>query len=1078
MKRLFTSLLMLMALAMATWADQSVGNVNLTNVTYSGYVTPQGLEHGDIYFDYSTNTLTFTDVRFTTSATYAVRSTGTNKLTLIFKGSNQITATYGGISCSGPDLEMYGESSATLNITSEDPSNGYFTPLTVYAKELYIHDLTLMATGHHYGINGGTAGTTPNQSTLKISNAQVTSRITSTTTGDAAMAGFKACTLEKCEPTNGTYYDSAKCGFKAAEGDDFAKAVNIAAEEPFNLWILGKQVTSLNCSNFTVDGLSAGTVSYDNSTKTLTLDGATLTYNESSDQAIRCYFAGLKVNVIGDNTITNTMAVFLITGETTIDGSGTLTLKSEGDCGIYAKQTNLTIKNVTIDATGAWGIAGYNGSTEVLTIDNASIHAAGENGAICDFKTITLSDGLEVLEPVGGQISGGAVVDANGKTAKEALIGVDTSTKYDLYVNENQVTSRNATDILGDGIFSYDEATSTLTIAGDCSSNLEYPIIYNKGVEDLTINVAKESTLAISTFYWIISSEKNFTITGKKLTLKGGAPTAGAIITTNAFLTIKDASIEATENIGAGINASGNTRITIDNSDIVVTTSNYGCMQGWSDIVLKNSYIDQPNPYQILNGCVCDENGDVLGAKSTPETLVIKAGEAPVPYDLVINDTQVTSRNAADILGDGKVTFDAEAGELKLSGSSALTMIENRTKDLKVVVTGENTIENNADYVTLIQSFENISFEGDGTLNLKSTGANSCGMGLYGSYTDSQHTNLSMTLVGPAFNISTANGITSNGSYPILNIYYPSKVVFTGTGTPIKMFASLNLSSLMIVSPDGGRYDSTNRLFVDADGNAYNGPMVIDLQTYDLWIAGTQVSDVNKDDILGDGVFSYVSWYKTLHIAGDYDNTADCRIIESNIEDLIINVDVDSKLTTATDDYLIIYLKANTEIRGGTLTLESSGPDQSNTAIYQEFGDKLTISNASIVIGGGFSYAITGEPNVALEVINSDIVANAHNEGCFKDFGSMTLTDCYIDTPRGAVYKDEALRDADGHIIGSDAMDETVIIKHGTDAINGIDAQDGQTDVYDLAGRRLNNVSRGVNIVRTADSKTQKVLKK
>ncbi len=944
---------------------------------------------------------------------------------------------------------------ATIN--SEDPNNGYFTPLTVYAKELYIHDITLTTTGNHYGINGGTAGSTPNQSTLRIENAAVTSRISSKATGDAAIAGFKACTLEKCEPTNNTYYDSSKRGFKAAEGDDFAKLVIIKPSTPYDLWILGKQMTSQNCSNFTADGLTSGTVSYDSSTKTLTLDGATLQYNTSSDQAIRSDILNLNVNVVGDNTITNKQGTFLMTAPTTIYGSGTLTLNSAEDCCLYAMSTNLTIKDVAIDANGMWGIAGYNGSTEILTISNAAIHAKGENGAICDFKTVTLSEGLAVSTPVGGKVSGGAIVDAAGKVAKEAVIAKIED--YGHAIGDIAINSSNCNDVLGDGTVSYDNATRTLTF-----NNTTYSYTGSKPLIELSKDVmVKLIGTNVLTSTGEIGLRSKYGSVGK-ITIGGDGSMsiksnwAAVYLCIDMDLTVTDnATLEVIGKIMDNnlINAQ---KLTVKGNATLTTT---GTISHLSALNLEDGHaIIEPA------GAEFKDNGVYVG--STLATNIIIGVDNTKTYDLFVNGTQVNEANAADILGDGKVVYDAEANELTLDGAT-LTGIQNRITDLKVIVKGDNTIENNADNAILIDSYANITFEGDGKLNLKSTNPTSLGMRLAATFSGAGSV-LRMTLEGPAFNITAGQGLYGTGFDPILDICYPTTLSFTpvegGNANPISGFLGFNFSQLTIVAPEGAYYNTSNR-YVQYNDARYTGALKIDVETYNLWIAGTQVTEVNKDDILGDGVFSYVSWYKTLHIAGDYANTADCRIIESNIEDLIINVDVDSKLTTTTDDYMIIYLRNNTEIRGlGTLTLESYDPEQSNIAIYQELGDKLTISNANIVVGDGFSYAITGEPNVALEVIASDIVAKAHYEGCFKDFGSMTLSGCYIDSPRGAVYENEALRDADGHIIGSDALYETVVIKSGADAVDGLDADAAAADIFDVAGRKLDQIRRtGIYIV-------------
>ncbi len=91
-------------------------------------------------------------------------------------------------------------------------------------------------------------------------------------------------------------------------------------------------------------------------------------------------------------------------------------------------------------------------------------------------------------------------------------------------------------------------------------------------------------------------------------------------------------------------------------------------------------------------------------------------------------------------------------------------------------------------------------------------------------------------------------------------------------------------------------------------------------ETYNLKIDGIPVTDSNKEDILGDGVFSYDSFANTLTVNGNYTASTD-NIIFSNITNLTVNVAGDSVLTE-TGDYPVITLFAAATFSGtGKLTL-------------------------------------------------------------------------------------------------------------------------------------------------------------
>lgn len=90
---------------------------------------------------------------------------------------------------------------------------------------------------------------------------------------------------------------------------------------------------------------------------------------------------------------------------------------------------------------------------------------------------------------------------------------------------------------------------------------------------------------------------------------------------------------------------------------------------------------------------------------------------ADVEYGVFVGETQVTSGNAADVLGNGKVSYDAGSNTLKLDGAVVGSIIFNAvSEDASVEFTGDNTVGG------VIVSRGRLTLRGSGTLNLIYTG--------------------------------------------------------------------------------------------------------------------------------------------------------------------------------------------------------------------------------------------------------------------------------------------------------------------------------------------------------------------
>ena len=156
--------------------------------------------------------------------------------------------------------------------------------------------------------------------------------------------------------------------------------VTALAAEPtaYDIWVDGVQVTSEN-----KDNLCSGTVSYDPTTHTLSLNNATLDSDTMSDYGIKTTIPStLKIRLTGTNSITRTysgggIAIAPNSGNSVeITGDGTLVVNVNGSTydGISAgADVKISDKvKVVINAEGGLGIVG-----RLVEIDGAKVDSTG-----------------------------------------------------------------------------------------------------------------------------------------------------------------------------------------------------------------------------------------------------------------------------------------------------------------------------------------------------------------------------------------------------------------------------------------------------------------------------------------------------------------------------------------------------------------------------------------------------------------------------------------------------------------------------------------------------------------------------
>ena len=174
-------------------------------------------------------------------------------------------------------------------------------------------------------------------------------------------------------------------------------ATALAAEPTvYDIWVDGVQVTSEN-----KDNLFSGTVSYDPTTHTLSLNNATLDNDTLSDYGIKTTIPStLKIRLTGTNSITRIdpgggVGIYLnYSNSVEITGDGTLVINVIGE-NYDGISTGADVKisdkaNVTINAEGGLGIAG-----RMVEIDGATVNSTGLYAGI-DAHWLKIINGADV----------------------------------------------------------------------------------------------------------------------------------------------------------------------------------------------------------------------------------------------------------------------------------------------------------------------------------------------------------------------------------------------------------------------------------------------------------------------------------------------------------------------------------------------------------------------------------------------------------------------------------------------------------------------------------------------------------
>ena len=625
-------------------------------------------------------------------------------------------------------------------------------------------------------------------------------------------------------------------------------------------------------------------------------------------------------------------------------------------------------------------------------------------------------------------------------------------TKYDLEICGTWVTSDNCSDLSGiygvEGTVKYDPDSKTLTLEG---AKLTASLCIWSKIDGLTIKVSGANELDARSAV-AISVNAPMTITGGG-TLNGKSLADCVIYVIGTNLTIKNCIVNAKGEYGIMGKFGSKEKLLISKATVTAEGKLKwgGSICKFKEITLEDCAITQPA------GARFDESKHAIVLNG--EIVESEVKIVPTKYDLFICGTQVTSDHCGDLSVipgvKGSVSYDPDNKTLtlenaKLNVEGDHSGIESEIDGLTIKVSGTNELKAENSAAVTIGAPATIT--GGGTLNAESE--ESCG--IY-----ALETNLAIKdcIVNAKGNYGITGQVGSKEKLLISN----ATVTAEGRVGSICDFKEITLEDCAITQPAGAVVDNSQGAIVLNGETVTSEVKIVPITKYDLKICGTQVTSGNCGDLSVipgvEGTVKYDPDSKTLTLEGaklNIEGEVDC--IESEIDGLTIKVSGTNELNAV--DAAAIVDAPTTITGGGTLNMKS----EKYAAIYAA-RTNLTIKDCIVNAKGKWGIAGYNDSKEKLFISKATVTAEGR-EGSIRNFKEITLEDCAITQPAGAVVDNSQ----GAVVLNGEIVKSEVVITRGSDGINTptIDTTAKQ-GIYTLSGVKLGgevkDLPKGVYIV-------------
>ena len=561
--RMFLTLVLIVMSSAFVMAQETYG-IKIAGEDITGYnrydLTEISGVSGKVYFDPNTRTLTLDNATIEANDYNAILNETCDYLSIELIGTNNIDVTgAAGINLK-EETTIWSHSGGKLSVKSDGCA------LLFGGCPLEISNCWLEAEGA-WGIS---ARNNVAEEVLKISNSHVEAKGSTGSICDIANLVLDNCSITQPDGARFSTQNNAV----VLNGEMVTDKVVIVPS--YGIKIAGVDVTALNCKDLSVIGGVDGKINYNPETKILTMEDVTINITGENAGIWNRGVKDMKINLVGNNTITSSEACISISETSTISGSGTLRLKSSGNCGIFLP-SSLTVEGVKLYTEGSWGIAGqvFQTSGNVLTICNAYVEVTGSEGSIISVEDLLL-DGCSITQPNGAEFDAQShSVLLNGEVVTYKVVIEPDS--YGIQIAGEYVTSLNCKDLSVidgvDGKISYDPETNTLTMEDVTINATDFNGIGNRGVKDMKIKLfgnniitSKSACIAIRETATISGSgtlslkssgdcglymHTSLSVEGVKLYAEGKYGVAGDDGTRGEILTLRNSYVEATGSSGS-----------------------------------------------------------------------------------------------------------------------------------------------------------------------------------------------------------------------------------------------------------------------------------------------------------------------------------------------------------------------------------------------------------------------------------------------------------------------------------------------------------------------------------------------
>ena len=822
-----------------------------------------------------------------------------------------------------------------------------------------------------------------------------------------------------------------------------ANGVIIRRSKAYNFRVGGITVDEENA----YDVLGDGKVSYDDATKTLTLDNVSITLLDDIVIRVDESFEGedFTINLVGENKLDNWGGYYdiqMLEKNGIFTGTGSLS-------GSICAGKGITIEGgCEINADKISGCASEYSTP--LTISGAETKVYAEYG-IVDIASLTLNDGLAIVQPEGARFNAlkQCIVDADGNQATGVLIKMPPK-KYDLWVGGTQVVEDFAYDIMGDGHVSYDETANTLTLdnatinndASDTDAASQYGKALVTNIPGLKV-VVNGKTNITSSHNTAVTFQGDVTLCGSG-TLTATAPTS-LFVAQNSTLTVNGGvRLIAHGTVYYGIIGSLKPPSGTPTSNLVVEGANtevraygpYGSIIRLESFTLNDGLVlNEPEGAHFEGMHVYDGEGNIVQKQWV---VISKPYEV---YDLWVGGVRVNEHNRFDIDGNGNIKYDLANKKL--------------TVGCDITTNGSPAIESHIDGLQIeLKNNIALSAEGEGCAAIKATGSTT----LRGTGSN----NVTLTGTENAVSISSgtlslsAMNLVATGRQALLGITGEKRCHLTITGATLDVTSAdgeaaiagfsegIMLSSCEITEPAGGQIAGGQ--VVDASGNVASHVVISRVYNYSIFVNEQSVTQGNCDDILGDGLFSYDPETMTLHVKGSYETTRD-HVIRNRTFGVTISVDADAELKSG--DAAILLETATTLTGSHQLSLLSE-----KKGIEVTTSSSLLIEDANLYVSGKYGLSGATGKESKLIIRNARVQVEATMRGIYDFMGGIELEDCAITLPGGGYVNYGEIVNSKGNTAKKITIEPTGVAT-GMESLTPSPSPKGEGSWYTLGGQKL-----------------------